>query len=135
MHAGIPELGSAELRQFGITTGLIIGGLFGLLLPVVFGHAYPVWPWIITAALVAWALVAPTSLRPVYRGWMRFGLAISKVTTPLLLGAVYFLIVFPMGVVRRILGKDSMARKFDSDARTYRIATRKAPSENLENPY
>jgi hypothetical protein len=46
-------------------------------------------------------LVAPGSLGPVYRGWMRFGLALSRFTTPIFLGIMYFLVFLPFGLVMR----------------------------------
>ena len=35
--------------------------------------------------LGGWALVAPQSLRPVYRAWMRLGLLLNKVTSPIVM--------------------------------------------------
>lgn len=51
--------------------------------------------------LVLAALVLPGRLGPVYRGWMAFGLALSKVTTPILMGAMFFLVLTPIGLIRR----------------------------------
>jgi len=63
----------------------------------------------ITASLGAllWVagLVAPAQLGPVYRGWMRLALAISKVTTPIFMGVVYFLVFTPAGAIMRLVGK------------------------------
>ncbi len=69
----IPELDRKGLREFGLTTGAIIAALFGALFPWLLERAFPLWPWIILLVLGGWALVAPASLRPVYRLWMRFG--------------------------------------------------------------
>ncbi|MGQ0714520.1 MAG: SxtJ family membrane protein [Gemmatimonadaceae bacterium] len=56
-------------------------------------------------------LIAPAALGPVYRGWMAFALAISKVTTPILLGIVYFLAFLPIALVMRLAGKRPMKRR------------------------
>lgn len=50
-------------------------------------------------------LIAPAALGPVYRGWMQFALAISKVTTPILLGLVYFLTFLPIALIMRLSGR------------------------------
>lgn len=50
-------------------------------------------------------LFAPAALGPVYAGWMRFALAISKVTTPILLAIVYFLAFLPIALVMRLTGR------------------------------
>ncbi len=62
-----PELDRKGLRSFGITTGAIVAVLFGLFFPWLLGHAMPLWPWVLFGTLAGWALVAPASLRPVYR--------------------------------------------------------------------
>ena len=132
--ATIPELDANGLRNFGISTGAIVAGLFGLLLPWLFERALPLWPWAVFAVLAAWALLAPRSLRLVYRYWMKLGLLLNRVTTPIVLGVVFFLVVAPMGLVRRAFGRDAMARTFDDAAPTYRVKSRDNDNK-LENPY
>lgn len=132
-HA-IPELDRKGLREFGLVTGGILVALFGLLIPWLLGRSFPLWPWLVLSVLAVWALAAPLSLRPVYRLWMRFGLLLSRITTPIILGIVFFLVITPMGLVRRVFAHDAMARKFD-DSETYRVPSRKAAIKNLEKPY
>ena len=64
----IPELDRKGYRDFGVTTGAIVAGLFGLFFPWVFGRAfpaeYPWWPWALFAVLAVWGLAAPMSLKP-----------------------------------------------------------------------
>ena len=60
--------------------------------------------------LVAAALVVPSRLGPAQRGWMALARAISSVTTPLLMGVIYFLIVTPTGWVRRLVGGNRLTR-------------------------
>ena len=55
-----------------------------------------------TALWLAGAL-APMRLAPVYRAWMRMALAISAVTTPILMGVVFFGVLTPLAVVTRLL--------------------------------
>ena len=133
----IPELGRKGLREFGLVTGSIVAGLFGVFFPWVFEFTlanWPIWPWIFLAVIGAWALVAPMSLRPVYRLWMRFGLLMSRITTPIIMGLVFFLIITPVALLWKIIGKDAMARKLDNSL-TYRVQSRKAPPENLKRPF
>lgn len=130
----IPELDRKGLREFGLVTGGIVAGLFGLFFPWLLERSLPLWPWIVCGVLGVWGLIAPLSLRPVYRGWMRFGLMLSKVTTPLIMGIVFFVVITPVALILKIVGNDPMARKFD-DSESYRVPTKKAPTENLEKPY
>lgn len=151
MHE-IPELDRKGLRDFGVVTGLIIIGLFGIFLPWIFSgirlmHSYDFWgalqpavtalrwPFMLGGLLILWGLVAPLTLKSLYRGWMRFGLLMSIVMTPLIMGIVFYLVFAPVGLVMKILGKDSMARKFDPDAESYRIISKENPKNNLEKPF
>ncbi|NNF37217.1 MAG: hypothetical protein HKN71_01005 [Gemmatimonadetes bacterium] len=56
--------------------------------------------------LLAAGLVAPTALGPVQRVWMGLAHAISRVTTPIFMGIVYFLVLTPIGILRRLLGSN-----------------------------
>ena len=57
------------------------------------------------AALLALAgIVTPGKLTPIHRGWMGLARAISKVTTPIVMGAIYYLVLTPVGWLRRALG-------------------------------
>jgi hypothetical protein len=135
MTHDIPEKNRAGLREFGWVTGSAIAGIFGLFLPWLFGVLYPLWPWLVGGVLALWALVAPSSLAPVYRNWMRFALLLNRVTTPLIMGVIFFLLFTPVALIKRILGNDAMARKFDNSAASYRVVTKKAPKERMERPF
>lgn len=131
----IPELDAGGLRRFGITTGAIVAGLFGALLPFVFDLRYPRWPWVVAMVLIVWALLAPASLRGVYRGWMRLGLLLNRVVSPVVLGIVYFLIVTPLGLIMRLAGRDPMAPRSGEDAKTCRMPSEARDSKHMEHPY
>jgi hypothetical protein len=51
-------------------------------------------------------LVVPGRLGPVYRGWMGLAHAISKVTTPIFLSIVYFIVIMPIGLLMRAVGRN-----------------------------
>ena len=60
--------------------------------------------------LGAAALVVPARLGLVHRFWMALAAAISRVTTPVFLGLVYFVVLTPTGLVRRLAGRNRLAR-------------------------
>jgi hypothetical protein len=131
----IPELDGRKLREFGVLTGGLTVGLFGVLLPWFGNFPYPAWPWWLGGALAVWALAAPRKLRLVYRAWMRIGHAMGRITTPLILGAVFFLVITPMAFVMRVARRDPLARKFDATVSTYRIISAKPSKEDMEKPF
>jgi hypothetical protein len=131
----IPDLDRKGLREFGLLMGGIIAGLFGLLLPWLLEHPLPAWPWPIAGTLALWALLSPDTMRPLYRLWIRFGLLLNRLTTPLILGVLFFVVITPVALVMRIAGRDSMARRLDEHARSYRVPSRKTPRESVERHY
>jgi hypothetical protein len=97
------------LRSFALT----VGGAFAALGVLLHLRGRAAW-WVflaLGAALVLAGLVAPARLGPLHRAWMRLALAISRVTTPIFMGVVYFLILTPLGVAMRLLGRHPLARE------------------------
>ena len=131
----IPKLDKKGLRQFGFTFGGIIAGLFGLLIPWLFGLNYPYWPWIVLLVFAAWALVAPNSIDPFYKLWMRFGLLLNAVMSRIILGIVYYLVVLPTGLIIRMKGRDPMNRKFDGNLKSYRVKNEGTAKSQMEKPF
>jgi hypothetical protein len=129
------KLTTKELREFGLLTGGIIGGLFGLILPLIQGHSLPIIPWIIAIILVGLAIILPNSLDPFYQVWMKIGFALGWLNSRIILSIVFFIIVTPMALIMKLLKRDTMARKFDFQVETYRISSKIYPSTGMEKPY
>ena len=104
------RLSRSELRKFGFTVGaafLVFGGIARWR-----GHTLssPIF-LAIGAILVIGGAAVPMALGPVYTAWMGLAKVMSKVTTPLFLGVMYFLVFTPVGIVRRALGKSGLVRQ------------------------
>jgi len=107
-HLSVPT--SRELRRFAWTVGvafLALGGIgywrgrMGLATVLA----------VLGAVLVAGGALVPGRLGPVYRGWMALALALSRVTTPVFMGLLYFGIFTPLGVALRLFGRRPLARR------------------------
>jgi len=131
----IQDLNEKELRKFGLVTGSIVAVLFGLFLPWLFNHGLPLWPWIIAGVLIIWALILPATLAPVYKGWMRIGMAVGWFNTRLILGILFFLIITPIGLIMRLFGHDPMHRNIDKNTETYRISLAQKHPDDMEKPF
>ena len=135
MSHAIPELDSHGLRRFALIFALIISGVFGLIVPLISGRGFPSIPWVIGGILVAWGLLAPASVRPFYRLWMRFGLIMNVIISRVVLGVVFYLIVVPFGLVFRLRGLDLLKRKWDPTAPSYRVVSDKQEPKHMERPF
>ncbi|RMH35932.1 MAG: hypothetical protein D6690_07580 [Nitrospirae bacterium] len=136
-HHEIPDLDTNRLRQFGLMLGGVLALVFGVLLPWSWGlENIPNFWWIGAGLLVvAWALVAADSMRGLYRGWMHVAMWIGDVVNMMILSIVYFLVVTPMGIIMRALGKDPMHREPDPGAKTYRVMSKISPRNHFGRPF
>lgn len=134
MHE-IPELDTPGLRRFGLTFAAIIAGLFGVLLPWLFGFEFPWWPWAVAAVFTAWSLLAPAALNGFYHLWMRFGFVMNAIVSRVILGVVFYLVVLPTGLILRLRGKDPMQRKTGTTAASYRVESKPPEPEQMRKPF
>lgn len=135
----------AGLRQFGLMFAAILASLFGLLIPLIrFGFAglplvassqNPDWPWWAAAVIATLALIFPASLALLYKPWMKFAQLAQWVNTRIILLLLYYLVILPIGLLRRLLGQDSMHRKFDASAASYRTGLGGADHNDMSKPW
>jgi hypothetical protein len=108
-----------ELRWFGVIL-LAFAGLVGALLRFKFGlstAATTVW---VAGGVIAVAVLAVPPLRkPVYLGWMYAAFPIGWTISNALLAFTYYLVLTPIGLAMRLLGRDPMTRRLDPSAKTY----------------
>jgi hypothetical protein len=131
-HAIPARLSAAEGRKFAVTVGAAFAVLGGVLWWRGLARVATVL-FSVAALLLLAGLLIPGRLTVVYRYWMGLALLISKVTTPLFLGVIYYLVFTPFGVVRRALGKNSLAR--DSAQPSYWVPRESSGRSDLERQF
>jgi hypothetical protein len=103
-------------REFG----LLVGGVFILLGGwwLYRGHLKTVAPILLGlgSALAVLGLLFPKALVYPNRAWMGLAHLISMVTTPIILGLVFYLLFMPIGVIKRLMGWDPLRRRSPSAA-------------------
>ena len=110
-----------ELRQFGLIAVVVLGAA-GIILRFVFGAA-GIWALMAgrsrDCVYVLVTLVSARAGRIIYLGLTFAALPIGLVMSFLLMATFYFLILTPVGLVFRLLGRDVLDRKFEADTPTY----------------
>ncbi len=112
---------SKMLREFGIIA-LFGFGLVGALL----GLKWDAWTasyvlWALGAVSFVLALVQPRLLLPLYVALMVVAFPIGFVISNVILLALYFGLFTPFSMVFRLIGRDTMKRKFEPEAESYWI--------------
>ena len=127
-------LTAAEGRKFGLTVGIAF---------LVLG-SFAIWRGkqrtamvllSLGGVLVVAGLVVPTLLGPVEKAWMGLAHMISKVTTPIFMGIVYFLVMTPIGFIRRMSVGKMGAPKSSSESNWTAHTPAVAVPESMERQF
>lgn len=97
-------------RAFGFTVGGILIAL--AMLRTWWQGEISVLSWVFLIAgapLVLLALAAPRTLSVANRAWMRLGVLLGHVASPIVMGLVFAAAVIPTGIAARLLGHDQLA--------------------------
>ncbi|MFZ2301201.1 MAG: SxtJ family membrane protein [Gallionella sp.] len=122
-------------RGFGVTFAVVF-------FIIGFAQLYQDHDWWATCFFVAvfflflaYFWVAP--LRPLNKLWHRLGLLLSHLVTPIAMGIVFYLTIFPIGVLMRLFEKDPLKLKLDHEAPTYwqERAPSDATLQNMKNQF
>lgn len=133
MERRIPaRLSAAEGRKFAFT----VGGAFLVLTAILVwrGHMPVAYVTGSLGSLLALSgIVIPGKLSSVYNGWMAFGEAISKVTTPIFMGILFYGVLMPAGVLRRVFGGNPVLRPTGSGS--YWVARTDSRKSDLQRQF
>ncbi|MDH7600421.1 MAG: SxtJ family membrane protein [Sedimentisphaerales bacterium] len=111
---------SRQLRSFGLTAATA-ACILACYLRFAKGLAIP---WCIAIVLAGLGIaissvLAPAISRQVYRVMVALTMPIGLAISLLLMTLFYALLITPLAMVFRLVGRDTMSRRFDPDADTY----------------
>lgn len=104
-------------RSFGLTFAVVFALIAAW--PLLHGEGPRPWALAIMVLLALVSAVRPGLLRPLNRAWMRFGLLLQRVTTPVVLALAFYLVVLPTGLLMRLFGKRPLRLEIDPEADSY----------------
>ena len=110
--------GSSD-RSFGI----VFAVFFALLgLSPLWKH-HPVRPWALALSglFLIISTLRPAWLHPLNQTWIRLGLLLGRVVNPIVMGLLFFIVVAPIGIILRLLGKDPLRLSLDATLHSYWI--------------
>lgn len=103
--------------------GLVFTAVFAIagLAPLWSGRPIRLWALAVSAAFLLAAWLKPSALAPLNRVWLQIGHAISRVTSPIVLGILFYGVFTPYGWMMRMFGRDRLHLRFDRTASSYWI--------------
>ncbi|MFH1245972.1 MAG: SxtJ family membrane protein [Candidatus Omnitrophota bacterium] len=117
--------GKKELRRFGLAAGTA-WSILGIMFYLRHKEYYPVF-FIFSFLFISLALIMPVFLNPVQKIGMTAGKYIGMVFTGIILAAVFYLVITPVGIVMRMLGKELLEVKLNPQADSYWIVRKPFP--------
>ena len=113
----------------------------GLALVLISLICYQVWKLeiLILSAIIflVVAMTYPPIFKPFARFWFALSTALGTVVSKIILTVLFFVIVMPVGLARRVLGKDSMRIKDWKKGKesVFRLRDHRFAAKDLEHPY
>ena len=93
-------MGKKELKNFGITVGLIVLSIGGVLW--FFDRPYYIHFSILALLLIGFGAFLPIILKPLYIIWMTFGMIMGWIMTRVILSILFFALIAPIGLLMRL---------------------------------
>ena len=105
------EIKIGSNRSFGIVFFVVF--LLIALYPLLKESDLRIWSLLISLIFLALGLLNSNLLTPLNKLWFKFGLFLGKIISPLIMGAIFFIVVTPIGILMRLLKKDLLNLKYD----------------------
>ncbi len=118
-------------RSFGIVFFVVF--LLITLFPLTYGGEIRLWSLIISLIFLALGLLNSKILAPLNKIWFKFGMFLGKIVSPLIMGMIFFLVVTPIGLTMRSLGKDVLNLKYNKN-KSYWIE-KNGPKSKMKNQF
>ena len=103
------ELKIGSNRSFGIVFFIVF--LIIALWPLTNNENIRIWSLVISLIFLILGIFNSNLLTSMNKLWMKFGLLLGKIVSPVVMAVIYFGVVTPTGLIMRILGKDILKLK------------------------
>lgn len=94
-------------RHFGIVFCLVFFGIGTYLYlnnSIIFGFV----TLSLSVLLIFITWISPDALLPFNKMWMQLGIILGRVVSPIVLGILFFLLITPVGILARLVGRDEL---------------------------
>ena len=118
-------------RSFGIVFFIVF--LLIALYPLTYSEEIRVWSATISFIFLVLGLFNSKILTPLNKLWFKFGIFLGKIISPIIMGIIFFLVVTPIGLLMRLLGKDLINLKYNNN-KSYWIE-KKGPKSKMKNQF
>jgi hypothetical protein len=100
-------------KNNNITFGILFFFFFLIigLYPLKSDEAIRAWSVVLSLVLLIITIIKPNLFTFINKFWIKFGILLGKIISPIVMGLVFFFVVTPVGILLRVLKKDVMGLK------------------------
>ena len=113
------EIRQSSNRAFGWTF-VAVFSILGVW-PLAFDEGLRWWAMFAAATLLLATLAMPGLLTRPNRMWLRFGALLHRIVSPIVLALMFYMVITPIGLLMRLLGKDLLCLRRGDPAHSYWI--------------
>ena len=126
------EVQQGSEKSFGLVFSIIflVIGIY----PALYREDVNLYALALSLAFILLAYFSPNLLRIPNKIWLKFGVLIGLVISPIVLMLIYFSTVLPIGLMLKIFGKDPLNRKILRHSASYWII-REQPVSSMKEPF
>jgi hypothetical protein len=115
----------------------VFAGWFGLVGLAPLRHGLPVrsWALFMAAAFAIIGVIRPAALKPLNIVWTKLGMALNRITSPVILLVMFYAGVVPMGLLMRLFGKTPLQLERQPGRPTYWVDRRGASASSMSRQF
>ena len=121
----------ASNRSFGVVFFVVF--LIFALYPLINNGDIRIWSLVISLVFFILGILNSKILTPLNKFWFKFGIFLGKMISPVIMGAIFFLVVTPIGIIMRLFGKDILNLKYQN-IKSYWIE-KNGPKSKMKNQF
>ncbi len=121
------EIKTSSNKSFGLVFFVIF--IIIALWPLLKDENIRIWSIIVSIIFLILGLLNSKILTPFNKLWMRIGIFLGAIVSPIVMGIVYFGVITPIGIILKLFGKDVLNLKIDKNKNTYWTLKKKIPSK------
>ena len=125
------EIKIGSNRSFGIVFFVVF--LLISIYPLINEENIRYWSLIASLIFLILGFLNSKILTPLNKIWFKFGIFLGRIISPFIMGIIFFLVVTPIGLIMRILGKDLVNLKYNNN-KTYWIE-KNGPKSNMKKQF
>ena len=125
------EIKVGSNKSFGIVFFVVF--LLISFYPLLNNESIRIWSLVFSFIFLVLGILNSNILTPLNKLWYKFGILLGKIISPIIMGIIFFLVVTPIGLLMRLLGKDILNLKY-SNNKSYWIE-KTGPKSKMKNQF